>query len=81
MVNRGDGDVNLVAGWDPSVAGLGIVDGSFYNSGSDVDMVNDIFNVAGSFGNNNGSVYVGSRGDAATGADSRVVVGSRLGSY
>src|SRR5690606_35137806 len=51
--NAGDGNINVVAGWDPTVAPLadpvtGLI--------SDVDMENDIFGVVGAFGNHDGSV-------------------------
>ncbi|MEC5125121.1 hypothetical protein VSU19_00040, partial [Verrucomicrobiales bacterium BCK34] len=53
--NGGTGNVNVVAGWNSTAAPLanpltGII--------ADVDMQTDIFDVAGSFGNNSGSVLV-----------------------
>ncbi|MCB1063843.1 MAG: hypothetical protein KDN20_13085 [Verrucomicrobiae bacterium] len=79
VINRGSGNVNLVAGWNPITAPLGITDGTFYNTPLDVDMDASVFDVAGAFGNNNGSVFVGTVGDALTGADTGVVVASRTG--
>lgn len=79
IVSRGAGDINLVAGWDPGVAPLGMTDGSAYNPGSLIDMAADLFGVPGSFGHNEGSVYVGSRDAPDTSADIGVMVGSRLG--
>ena len=79
VINRGAGNINLVAGWDPGVAPLGIGSASFYNVPADVDMDASIFGVAGSYGANSGSVYLGVRGDAVTGADRAVVIGSRTG--
>ncbi|MEX2581491.1 MAG: hypothetical protein WD342_20715, partial [Verrucomicrobiales bacterium] len=79
VINQGAGNVNIVGGWDPSVAPLGIPDGSSYNTASDVDMDADVFGVPGAFGAGEGSVYVGTRGDPFTGADRSVVVASRLG--
>ncbi|MAS94477.1 MAG: hypothetical protein CMO55_14855, partial [Verrucomicrobiales bacterium] len=79
IANRGAGNINIVAGWDSSVAPLGVGDASFYSVGSDIDMETQIFGVDGAFGNDMGSVYVGSRDAPEIGADNEVMVGSRLG--
>lgn len=63
LLNDGTGDINLVAGWNGSTAGGGLVNGA--NVGVDVDMFASFFtsNVGGTatpgtFGNNNGSIFI-----------------------
>ncbi|MEX2581401.1 MAG: hypothetical protein WD342_20260, partial [Verrucomicrobiales bacterium] len=80
-INQGGGDVNLVAGWDPSVSSLSDDPQAApfrYYWVRDIDMETEIFNTAGSFANDEGSVWVGVNPDL-TGADVRVMVGSRTG--
>ncbi len=90
VINRGAGDVNLVAGWNPAVRPLGsLFGGSPGSPGSSTvtgapDMNELIFDTPGSFGNGNGSVYVGLRGTpggdpSLVAADRSVVVASRNG--
>ncbi|HRQ88448.1 MAG TPA: hypothetical protein PLA50_06605, partial [Bacteroidia bacterium] len=67
--NRGDGNINVVAGWDPAKAPLadpatGII--------ADVDLAGDLLGVAGSYGNHYAAVVV----DSSSGP---VAVGSARG--
>lgn len=81
LINRGSGNVNLVAGWDPSVSDLSpdVEAAPFrYYLVRDIDMDSEIFDVDGASGNGGGSVYVGANADLS-GADTGVVVASRTG--
>ncbi|MEC5125122.1 hypothetical protein VSU19_00045, partial [Verrucomicrobiales bacterium BCK34] len=55
--NTGAGNMNLVAGWDPTVVGAELAD-PVTGIIADIDMATEIFGVAGSYGNNNGSLVV-----------------------
>ncbi|MCB1206481.1 MAG: filamentous hemagglutinin N-terminal domain-containing protein [Verrucomicrobiae bacterium] len=80
LINRGGGSVNLFAGWDPSVASLGFAtiapDRGYWIR--DVDADGDLFDVDGSYGNGDGSVWVGAHANLSA-ADRSVVVASRTG--
>ncbi len=80
-INRGSGDVNLVAGWDPSVADLSpgdeVAPYRLYFV-RDIDMDAEVFDVDGAFANLSGSVWIGANADLG-GADTGVAVASRTG--
>lgn len=83
VINRGTGNVNLVAGWDPAVlsltALLGVSPSSPGTTFGNVDMNGVVFSTAGACGAGQGSVYVGSLGAPNVAADRAVVVASRDG--
>ncbi|MCB1233335.1 MAG: hypothetical protein KDN19_24030, partial [Verrucomicrobiae bacterium] len=84
LINPGDGDINLVAGWDPSVNDLADLSPNpevapyrgYVVKGVDFD--SSIFDNAGSFGAGGGSVFVGLDADMS-GTGAGVMVGSRFG--
>lgn len=62
--NAGSGNINVIAGWDPTVGGAELAD-PVTGIIADVDMDSDIFGVSGSFGNNSGAVTISNATGAA----------------
>lgn len=80
-INRGSGDVNLVAGWDPAAEDLSssVETAPFrYYWIRDIDMDSQIFSNAGAFANGGAGVWIGANADL-TAADRAVAIGSRAG--
>lgn len=80
LLNRGAGDINVFAGWDPAVAplGSGTIDGNRGDWIRDLDADLSLFGVDGAYGSGDGSVWVGAYADLSA-ADRSVAVGSRTG--
>jgi filamentous hemagglutinin family protein len=80
LLNRGAGDINVFAGWDPAAASLGVgaIDPHRGYWIRDLDADLSLFEVDGAYGRGNGSVWVGAYADLSA-ADRSVAVGSRTG--
>ena len=81
LINRGAGDINVFAGWDPSVAPLhgGTLTPDYRGEWiRDLDADTSLFAVTDAYGKDDGSVWIGAYADLSA-ADRSVAVGSRLG--